>query len=140
MSKLMSGPGRAAAVRRLREGTAFHRRIQTAFVARLVGATADPESPIPLSKTSSGRIDLLIAPVGAERMAVVVEVKNTDWDALLDGRLRPNFRRHVRQLQGYLDTIVGRIGESDGWDSAIGVLLYRAADVRRQAAHHQRRR
>jgi hypothetical protein len=71
---------------------------------------------------------------------VVVEIKNTDWDALRVDRLRPNLRRHLRQLQDYLDHYVGHLRVegpepsqntttvdapgSSTWDSVVGVLLY----------------
>lgn len=109
---------------RLCAGVAFHRKVQTDFVAGLVGASATPESFVRLHAGRTGRVDLLVVPVGAERMAVVVEVKNTDWDALRAQRVRPNIRAHIRQLQTYLDVAVARIGEPEGWQSVAGVLLY----------------
>ena len=111
-------------VARLQAGTAFHRTVQSQFVAGLVGAEAAAERTVRLLNGRTGRIDLLVLPVGDERMAVVVELKNTDWDNLRPQRIRPNVRAHVRQLQGYLDKVVSQFGDPDGWDSAAGVLVY----------------
>jgi hypothetical protein len=72
----------------------------------------------------SGRIDLLVVPTGVERMAVVVEIKSTDWDVRGSHRVRPNARSHIRQLQGYLDAIIDELGVPGGYVSAAGVLLY----------------
>jgi hypothetical protein len=110
---------------RLRAGQAFHRTVQTAFVAGLVGAVAEAERPIRLAHGRAGRIDLLVVTTtAAERIAVVIEVKSTDWDQLPLHRTRPNLRAHLRQLQKYLDTVIDAIGKPGGWDSAVGVLLY----------------
>jgi hypothetical protein len=64
----------------------------------------------------------------------VVEVKNSDWDSFRPARVRPNLRRHIRQLQEYLDHYVDHLrtnsdqpaaeGLPPTWDSVIGVLLY----------------
>jgi hypothetical protein len=72
-------PRPPARLERLRAGTAFHHTVQTAFVAGLLGANAEPERVIRLAHGRAGRIDLLVVPAGAERLAVVVEIKNTTW-------------------------------------------------------------
>lgn len=106
--------------------------MQIQFVANLVGAVAGAERTIRLLNGRTGRIDLLVVPVGSERMAVIVEIKNTDWDKLRAERIRPNLRAHTRQLQNYLDKAISQIGEPAGWDSATGVLIYlkRPTDAR----------
>jgi hypothetical protein len=60
----------------LTRGRHFHERVQTAFLADLLGADASPEHTITLTKTRNGRVDLLVLPRGEERMAVVVEIKS----------------------------------------------------------------
>ncbi|MGH3812182.1 MAG: hypothetical protein ACRDUV_06960 [Pseudonocardiaceae bacterium] len=77
----------------------FHRRVQTAFRTGLMGADAAPERVLTLVTGRAGRVDLFVIPRLGERMAVVIEIKNTDWDALDEHRVRPNIRRHIRQLQ-----------------------------------------
>jgi hypothetical protein len=75
--------------------------------------------------------------------AVVVEIKNSDWDAFDAARVRPNLRRHIRQLQDYLDHYIDNLRHTPNeaadpgadparegdrqpltWDTVIGVLLY----------------
>jgi hypothetical protein len=109
---------------RLRAGVAFHRLVQTEFIAGLVAADARPERTIRLLDGRNGRVDLLVAPSGHERMGVVIGVKNTNWDVLPTHRIRPNVHSHLRQIQCYLDEVLTHLGEPDGWDSAVGVLLY----------------
>ena len=123
---------------RLIRGQQFHHRVQTAFLSDLVGATGYPERTLNL-RTGARRVDLLIVPTTADEVtAVVVEVKNSDWDSFRPTRVRPNLRRHIRQLQEYLDHYVDHLRanadqpidppSADGlplaWDSVIGVLLY----------------
>lgn len=50
-----------------------------------------------------GRIDWLGEIEGA-RAALVGEIKQSDWDRMAPGRVRPNARRHGRQLWRYLDS------------------------------------
>lgn len=123
---------------RLVRGQQFHRRVQTAFLAGLVGASASPEHVLNLHTGRRRRLDLLILPQTAgEVTAVVVEVKNSEWDDFRSDRVRPNLRRHINQLQGYLDYYVDQIRQGHreladhlgtsqpvSWDAVIGVLLY----------------
>ncbi len=127
--------GLPSTVHQLRDALAFHQRVQTAFAAGLTGADAAAERTISLYRGRSGRVDLVIVPQQAERSAVVVEVKNTDWDKLGTSRVRPNLRSHIRQLQHYLDPLIDGLDprserpQSAGllagpWDSVSGLLLY----------------
>ena len=109
---------------RLQRRQAFHRTVQSEFLADLAGATASPERKIRLLDARNGRVDLLVVSIGDERVAVVVEIKNTDWDRLAPHRRRPNLRAHIRQLQHYLDTLIDDIDTSHGYQSVAGVLLY----------------
>jgi hypothetical protein len=140
---------RSPDTRPLRRGQQFHDWVQTAFLVDLLGAEAKPEYTMTLSKSRKGRLDLLILPQGGERMAVIVEIKSTDWDTFAEHRVRPNLLSHIRQLQRYLDpfidTLGGTLPASDQvpgitpakdigtWDSVSGVLLYpkRPADLAR---------
>jgi len=117
-------PRMPAAVRaRMQAGTRFHRTVQSDFLAGLAGAQAFDEECISLMNNAHGRVDLLVVPSGPERMGLVVEIKNTNFDVLEPHRVGPNARRHLNQLQHYLDRIVDGIGTGE-WDSASGVLLY----------------
>ena len=39
-------------------------------------------------------------------MLVIIEIKGTDWDAIPVLGVMRNLRRHLRQLQAYLDTAI----------------------------------
>jgi hypothetical protein len=54
-------------------------------------------------------------------LLVVVEVKNTDWDARAAHRLRPNLARHTRQVWRYLDSLIPELeaGELVGVQAAL---------------------
>jgi hypothetical protein len=71
---------------------------------------------------------------GAEQMLVVIEIKVTDWDAIPANRVVKNLRRHLRQLQRYLDTAVEDM-EAGQWDGVAGALIYpvRPADAEKLA-------
>lgn len=47
-----------------------------------------------------GRIDIALDE--DDGSVSVIETKATDWDAMEDHRIRPNVRRHLRQLMGYV--------------------------------------
>ncbi len=108
---------------RMQAGIRFHRSVQADFLAGLAGADATPERTIRLMDNRYGRIDLLVVPAGPERLGLVVEIKNTDFDVFKPERVAPNARRHLGQLQRYLDRVVDGI-DSGEWDSAAGTLLY----------------
>ena len=67
-------------------------------------------------------------------MLVLIEIKGTDWDAIPAPRVMRNLRRHLRQLQGYLNTAVEDM-EAGTWSGIVGCLLYPArpasADLQR---------
>jgi hypothetical protein len=58
-------------------------------------------------------------------MLVIIEIKGTDWDKIPAARLMRNLRRHLHQLQGYLDTSIDEM-ETGDWTGIIGSLLYPA--------------
>jgi hypothetical protein len=131
---------------RLARGQRFHREAQTAFLTGLLAAQAHAERMLTL-RAGRRRVDLLILPdVAGEEIAVVVEIKATDWDSFAADRVRPNLRRHLRQLQGYLDHYVDHLvrpaagpdspapcGQPRGWDAVIGVCCIRDAQRTRPA-------
>lgn len=104
---------------RMRAGTLFGLEVQEHFLGDLVGATGVAELVWPLMRPK-GRLDLHVLPLNDERMLVIIEIKNSDWDAI---RTRPNVQRHLRQLQRYLDDAIDELLGGD-WDSVVGVLLY----------------
>ena len=60
---------------------------------------------------------------GDEQMLVIIEIKGTDWDAIPADRVMRNLRRHLRQLQAYLDTAIEDM-EAGQWEGVVGALLY----------------
>jgi hypothetical protein len=82
----------------LRDGKLFHLDVQREWEP-VDGAEAE----VVLYDTAGRRrrIDILVR-VDAE-MVSVVEIKNTDWDRIADGRVRPNALRHARQVWAYVE-------------------------------------
>lgn len=112
-------------IERLAAGQAFHRAVQSAFLTGLVGAAGFPERQWRLLSGGRGRVDLAVEVDGAERMLVIIEIKGTDWDKIPAARLMRNLRRHLHQLQGYLDTSIDEMEAGDRTGVA-GSLLYPA--------------
>jgi hypothetical protein len=54
-------------------------------------------------------------------MLVIIEIKGTGWDAIPADRVMRNLRRHLRQLQAYLDTAVEDM-EAGLWEGIVGAL------------------
>ena len=112
-------------VGRLAAGQAFHRSVQRAFLAGLVGAVGSPERQWRLVTGGRGRVDLAVEVDGGAQMLVIIEIKGTDWDKIPAARLMRNLRRHLHQLQGYLDTAIEEM-EPGAWTGIVGSLLYPA--------------
>ena len=103
------------AIERLVAGQAFHKVVQSAFLTGLAGAIGFHERQWRLVHGGRGRVDLAVEVDGDEQMLVIIEIKVTGWDAIPPGRVLRNLRRHLRQLQGYLDTPPSKI-----WRQASG--------------------
>ena len=116
-----SNPGQEP--QRLRDGKAFHRRVERFYRlesefrpeqavrrAVLVERPADFDDKAPWrytrpEKAALGRCDALLV-MDAERSVAIVEAKNTDWDVLAArGTLEPNLARYARQVWRYLEGI-----------------------------------
>jgi len=82
-----------------------------------------------------GRIDILVtASDNLGTGLVIVEIKNTNWNATPEHRVPINLRRHVGQVWEYLDPLLDRV-EAGEWSFVQGALLYpkRPADPERAA-------
>jgi hypothetical protein len=112
-------------VERLRTGQAFHKTVQSAFLTGLAGASGFRERQCRLVRGGRGRVDLAVEVDGDEQMLVIIEIKGTDWEAIPPDRVMRNVRRHLRQLQAYLDTAIDDM-EAGQWESIVGALLYPA--------------
>jgi hypothetical protein len=110
------------AIERLAAGQAFHKTVQSAFLTGLTGASGFPERQWRLVQGGRGRVDLAVEVDGDEQMLVIIE---TDWVAIPADRVMRNLRRHLRQLQAYLDTAIEDM-EAGQWEGIVGALLYPA--------------
>jgi hypothetical protein len=95
-------------------GPGFPRTVQSAFLTGLAGASGFRERPWRLIRGGRGRVDLAVKVDGDEQMLVIIEIKGTDWDAIPADRVMRNLRRHLRQLQAYLDTAIEDMEQADG--------------------------
>ena len=114
------------AVERLTAGQAFHRTVQSAFLAGLAGASGFRERQWQLIRGRRGRVDLAVEVDGDEQMLVIIEIKGTDWDAIPADRVMRNLRRHLRQLQAYLDTAIEDM-EAGLWEGIVALCCTLAA-------------
>jgi hypothetical protein len=113
------------AIERLLLGQVFHKTVQEAFLTGLAGAAGFKERPWRLVRGGRGRADLAVEVEGDEQMLVVIEIKGTNWDAIPENRVMRNLRRHLRQLQDYLDSAIEDM-DAGQWESIVGALLYPA--------------
>jgi hypothetical protein len=115
---------RLVPIEQLAVGQAFHKQVQSAFLTGLAGAAGFPERHWRLLGERRGRVDLAVE-VEGEQMLVIIEIKGTNWNLIHSHRLMRNLRRHLRQLQGYLDSALEDM-EAGRWISIAGALLYPA--------------
>lgn len=106
-------------------GKAFHHKVQQAYVAGLLGVElhAATERIIVRPGGARQRADILLVVITEpERMQFVVEIKSTEWIGRPPDNRRQLFKRHLRQLDGYLDILIDDMGI--GVDSVTAALLY----------------
>jgi hypothetical protein len=124
-------------VERLTADQAFHRTVQSAFLTGLAGASGFRERPWRLIRGGRGRVDLAVEVDGDEQMLVIIEIKGTDSDAIPADRVLRNLRRHLRQLQAYLDTAIEDM-EAGRWEGIV-VHVPDVADNRRFSPRNSNR-
>ncbi len=106
----------------LRIGKAFGQHVAIEYPKGMIDGSAATEVSVPAVRRRYGRIDLLIEADDSGRpLLVVVEVKNTDWDARAHHRVNPNLSRHARQVWNYLEALIPRLdaGELGGLQAAL---------------------
>ena len=106
-------------------GKRFHHEVQPAYVSGLLGVTPAPAIERTILRPSGRRerADLLHFVTGtAERQQVVIEIKSTEWEGRDPARRRRLFRRHLVQLEGYLDVLLEDVGGSV--ESVVAIVLY----------------
>src|ERR1039457_6241338 len=106
-----------------RRARVFHGPARQAFLTGLAGAAGVRERQWRLIRGGRGRVDLAVEVDGDEQMLVIIEIKGTDWDAIPADSVMRNLRRHLRQLQAYLDTAIEYM-EAGRWEGLVGALLY----------------
>jgi hypothetical protein len=107
-------------------GRRFHQEVQAAYVAGLLGVGPEGAIERTILRPSGRRerADLLHFVTGtAERQQVVIEIKSTNLEGRDPIRRRRLFRRHLAQLEGYLDVLLEDVGGSV--ESVVAIVLYR---------------
>jgi hypothetical protein len=84
----------------LREGKAFHRKVQAEW-------EAEAEGKVEVEKTvkkadARGRLDVFVSEDGSELRAIV-EIKHSDWDRMTPRAVRRNVKRQARQIWKYIE-------------------------------------
>jgi hypothetical protein len=96
----------------LAAGNRFHRQVQAAFVAGLLGL--DPsgvlEQTLPWTSGPRQRADILLLAPDNQRSRIIVEIKSTSGGPAAAVRRRALLLRHLRQLDGYLDVLLEDLG------------------------------
>jgi len=113
-------------VERLTAGQKFHQAVQKAFLSGPLGGQGFRERQWRLGAGGPGRLDLAVETDGPGPMLIIIEIKGTDWDQIPAARMRRNLRRHLRQLQAYLDTAAEDIDAGRWAGGLAGALLYPA--------------
>jgi len=91
--------------KRLRSGKSFHKIVQREWESEAEGDVTR-EKAIIKPHGRSGRIDIHVE-VGEGHVAVV-EIKNSDWDAMTNKAVRRNVKRYTRQILNYIDAELKR--------------------------------
>jgi hypothetical protein len=98
----------------LRLGKEFGEKVASDYPKGMTTGGAHSEVTVSIAGTRRGRIDLLLdVDDSGKPLLVVMEVKNTDWDARAADRVRPNLARHARQVWRYLDALMPRLDASE---------------------------
>lgn len=86
----------------LREGKAFHRKVQSDWETSAEGKV-EKERPTGKVRKRPGRIDIFVSSEGSEIRAIV-EIKNSDWDKMKPAAVRRNVKRQARQVWRYINS------------------------------------
>ena len=108
----MSASMKAREPRRLREGKEFHKGVQEEWERSAEYERLEAEKPVVKPGERAGRIDLFVQ-ADNEGLFAIVEVKNSDWDAMSEQAVRRNVRRQIAQIWDYIES-AGREPEGGG--------------------------
>ena len=89
---------------RLKRGKAFHKLVQQIFRNQSEGRVQPEAGVIDFTKKTQkrNRLDILITNLGNE--VAIIELKNTDWNKIPEGRVTQNLYKHQRQILGYIES------------------------------------
>jgi len=85
--------------KRLRQGKAFHKKIQKEWLDSATGEVI-LEKSITKPNGRKGRVDIFIG--SDEKLVAIAEIKASDWDSMSSVAVRRNVRRQVRQIWNYI--------------------------------------
>lgn len=85
----------------LRRGKEFHKKIQKEWLNSAEG-NVKPERRIIKPCGRKGRIDIFVK--SDEELVAIVEIKNSNWDAMTDEATRRNVKRQGRQIWNYIES------------------------------------
>jgi hypothetical protein len=106
---------------RLRRGKHVHREVQDEW-ENLAEGDVWPEKPITKPSGRSGRIDIHVQ--ADEGLMAVVEIKNSDWDAMTPKAVRRNVKRYARQLWNYIEAEIAH-----GFQVSPGIVFPRSPKI-----------
>jgi hypothetical protein len=111
----------------LRAGKEFHKRVQEDWKQTASGGRIAPEHTISLvpknaSHTKHGRLDIFVDETGD--FVSVIEIKSTDWDAVLPRNRKKLLGSHRRQVWRYIKRYI----DTEHLDVCPGI-IYRSAPV-----------
>ncbi len=86
--------------KRLREGKAFHKKVQADWKASAEGKVKTEKTV--KKKDRTGRLDVFVSDTGSEVRAIV-EIKHSDWDMMTPRAVRRNVKRQARQIWRYIE-------------------------------------
>jgi hypothetical protein len=115
---------------RLRRGKAVHRRIQDEWEDTAEGDVWS-EKPITKPGGGPGRIDVHVQ--ADEELVAVVEIKNSDWDAMTEEAVRRNAKRYARQLWNYIEAEI-----EGGFQVSPGIVFPTKPKTERRCAEIER--
>ena len=86
---------------KLSKGKAFHKQIQDSWHKEAEG-DVETEKGIIKQSGKRGRIDIIVD-AGNETKGLV-EIKNSNWDAMTDKAVKRNIRRQIKQVWDYIES------------------------------------
>lgn len=110
--------------KRLKDGKKFHKQVQDEWDLEAEGEVL-PEETVDLVNGKKGRMDISVQ--SDDELVAVVEIKNSDWDAMTERNLKRNVRSQIRQVWKYIESQIEM-----GKDVSPGIIFpKRPSDIER---------